>query len=227
VRPRSAPPGVRTMTALGRAWVMVAAVASLLAASTAAHAGPTALLRIPTAEVLPDGGAYINVASPVYSGGAITGASTWLENQFAASDTLEYGHDFPISNPGAGVLNAKWRFDRKGRDTCALGVAGLTVAAPLNPIVYAMGQRSLGESTYLAGCDWSSPRGARAILGFRYHANQDVTWMVGHVTGPTGWSTAGARISLGRNRRWGLAVGAFSDNRGGGRGVYVNLGRAF
>lgn len=194
--------------------------------SATATAAPTALLQIPTSDVLAEDTAYVDTAFRAYSGQKLTSSGVYLETQYAPVKDFEFGYDFPLSDPGAGLVNAKWRFDASGRDTWAVGIANVAPASPRTASAYVIGQRALGKWSYDYGFDWTTAGYGRAILGVHYRAKDDLTWMVDYVSGPQGSVTAGAWMLLGDRKKWNLGVGLVRDNQGGGKGIYVNVGRA-
>ncbi len=200
-------------------------ILALLALPAMALAAPTALLQIPTSDTLAEDTAYVDTAFRAYEGQSLSASTIYLETQYAPIDNLEFGYDFPLNAPGSGLVNVKWRMDGRGRDTWAVGIASVDPTSFRTASAYVVGQRALGKWSYDYGIDWTTSGHARAIAGIHYRANDDVTWMLDYVSGPQGALTAGAWMLLGDRAKWNLGLGFVRDNQGGGRAVYVNLGR--
>lgn len=207
---------------MARAVCALALTVGLCCSSTAC---PTALLQIPTTDVLDKHTGCIDIGGTMYTDAAPAAGDLLVDTQFATSGNVEFGYDFAVDAPMDGILNAKWRFDDDGPTTWAVGFQGLQTTNPLGPFAYAVGQRQHGKWCYHLGAAWDAPgRHGHAFGGVSYNANDHFTWMADYVTGADGLLTAGFSTTFGEDDDWCLMVGYVRDNEGGRHGVYVDVG---
>jgi hypothetical protein len=204
---------------------LLCTVVLLAVACASSSATPTALLQIPTSDVLDKHTGFIDVGGTMYMGARPRAGDFLVDTQFATSSNVEFGYDFPADDPTGGILNAKWRFDDEGRTTWAAGFQGLEARDLLEPFVYVVGQRTHEKWCYHLGAAWDTPGGhGHAFGGVSYATNDHFTWMADYVSGADGAATAGFSTTFGEDDDWCLMVGYVRDNEGGGKGAYVDLG---
>ncbi len=201
------------------------ALLALAALCVPALATPSALLQIPTSDVLDKDTACFDVGGTMYTTAHPRPGDFYLETEFATSHNVEFGYDFPLNAPAGGILNAKWRFDAEGDVTWAVGFSGLEPRERLEPFLFVAGQWADGKWCYHGGAAWDArSRHGHGFVGVSYSVNDRFTWMADYLSGSHGAATAGFSATFGGEDDWFLMAGYVRDNTGGGHGVYVDVG---
>lgn len=192
-----------------------------LVLAAASFATPTALIQIPTADVLSDDTLCSGLSSTLYPGEASTVGDWWLYNQVGIGHKLEVGYDFALDSPFGGVTNLKWGVDDEGDVKWALGVANIGLSGSTSPNFYGVGQYTDGDWTYYLGAGVRpDPYG---FAGVTYMHTNSIKWCADYITGPDGATSLGFDAFFGPEKRWDLMAGWVRGN-GGSNGVYVWLG---
>jgi len=198
---------------------------ALFGACLAAWSAPSALIQIPTAEVIGPGDACLDVAGAVPTRGN-SHLSDWvLESDFGLTGGIELGFDTLLNTLDNGAFFMKKMAGDRGGFAAAVGVNGIGFnGEPWNPYVVASSKTS--PLRVHLGCDYAEPHW-RALVGADYAATPDITCMADWISGGEGAWSAGVNLAFGSERQWGLMTGVIHERETGDDLFYVNIGFTF
>lgn len=200
-------------------------VFSLLVLPGSVWATPSALIQIPTTDILDDDTACVDLGVTAYLGQRLDDEAVYQGNQVSLFPQVEFGWDWPLSGFGEGILNVKWRFLRHRSTSFSVGLGGIQPGRTGESYGYLVGSREHAK--------WRGHLGVAVsdhwygFAGVEYFANENLTWVADWVTGPSGAASAGVSWTFGPEDEWCLMLGAIRDNVGRGRALYGYIGRTF
>ena len=186
---------------------------------------PSALIQMPTADVLPPGHTCIDVAGALSTEEG-SDLSDWaFESGFGIPGSVELGFDTPLSTSQEGACFAKKGLGVWGDFTAAVGVNGIDFrGSTRKPYAVLSSETAPGRVHFgpdYGECGW------RAMLGFDYMTSERLTLMGDWISGADGGASFGCSLAFGPDQMWGLMAGVIHPNSDGGNLIYVNLGYTF
>jgi len=160
-----------------------------------AQGEPTSLNIIPTADVLPNGAASIEVQ---LSGGRVSGGYEFMnqfQTEFGLGSGIEIGFD-PSIGPNVGSpFNAKWRIYKETARRPAVAVGTFVDLLGTGNPPYITGFKSVGTTRFHMGATRLGQT-TRAMAGWDTYPWEPLTIQADYVSGPAAYATIGFVINL-------------------------------
>lgn len=185
-------------------------------------AAPSALIQIPTADVVEPHHAYFDVAGALPTQGCVHLSDWVVETCFGIDQGIELGFDTPLNTLEDGTFFFKKRLGTYADAAAAVGVNEINLhGSTWNPYLV------LSSETYPlrghAGADYTEHEW-RAMLGVEYAGGEQLTWMVDWITGPEGSCSYGFNRAFGPQGLGNLMMGFIHRTSNREDLFYVNLG---
>lgn len=186
---------------------------------------PSALIQIPTADVLATGHTCIDVAGALSTESGSQLSDWAFESGFGIPGSVELGFDTPLNTLRDGAFFVKKGLGVRGDLAAAVGVNGLDFRGTArNP--YAVLSSETAPFRMHLGSDYAESEW-RAMLGFDYLTSERLTLMADCIGGDNGGSSFGFNLAFGPDHMWGLMAGVIHENSSDDNLLYVNLGCTF
>lgn len=186
---------------------------------------PSALIQIPTADVVEPAHTCIAVAGALSTEGGSALSDWTFESDFGIPGGVELGFDTPLNTLRDGAFFVKKGLGVRGDFAVAVGVNRMDFrGSAWNP--YAVLSSETAPFRMHLGSDYAESEW-RAMLGFDYLTSERLTLMADWISGPDGGSSFGFNLAFGPDHMWGLMAGVMHEKSSDDNLIYVNLGCTF